>query len=159
MASVRSTLPTETDFQDIKIVETFLNQGNSPNTIITNDSRSAPLHLASKRENSEVVELLLKHGADPKFKDISGLTPLHYAAQEQDTVGHLLLEYLADPNIRDNSGSTPLHYAARGGNIAMVILLLEFNANTKSRMRPKIRLCTLQLQEQDPPELRLDRSS
>jgi len=49
------------------------------------------LHLAVKEGRAEVVEVLLKAGADPNSEDDSGNKPLYYAAERNDeNVGRIL---------------------------------------------------------------------
>jgi ankyrin repeat protein len=62
-----------------------------------------------------VVEILLKHGADPNARDLRGNTPLHFAvwcwgSADWKTNIELLLGHQADPNVRDGDGKTPLDY-------------------------------------------------
>ena len=74
---------------------------------------ATPLHVAAEYGYSEIVEVLLEHGATPNIRDKDGRTPLHYAAMFGNSkVVEVLLEHGADPNIRNKYGSTPLHYAA-----------------------------------------------
>ena len=56
-----------------------------------------PLHVASKWGKSNMVVLLLDHGAELESHTRDGLTPLHCAARSgQDQVVDLLLERGAD---------------------------------------------------------------
>ena len=41
------------------------------------DTRSAPLHLASSNASPRLVRLLIEHGADVNARDQSHSTPLH----------------------------------------------------------------------------------
>ena len=82
-----------------------------------------------------LAEELLKQGADPNERDISGRTPLHYAFWAPEggwrcrvEVAELLLKHGADPNARDKDGKTPLHYAARHCGYYAVALLLRHGA-------------------------------
>lgn len=60
----------------------------------------------------EIVDLLLKHGADAKRKDCIGNTPLHLAAvTSKILVVTLLLEAGADPLSLDDRGYNPLQLA------------------------------------------------
>ena len=42
---------------------------------------SNPLHLATKTNRSNIVKILVQHGANITIRDIQGKTPLHYAMQ------------------------------------------------------------------------------
>lgn len=66
----------------------------------------------------EVVDLLLKAGADPDIQDTEGKTPMHYAAEYgcSESIDILILDKKANPNIVDEQGNTPLHYAIANGD-------------------------------------------
>jgi len=86
--------------------------GVDPN-VREDDYGATPLHAAAEYGYSEIVEVLLEHGAAPNIREKYGDTPLHYAAMFGNSkVVEVLLEHGADPNIRDKQGATPLHYAA-----------------------------------------------
>jgi len=68
-----------------------------------------------------LVEILLKHGANPNAQGFNGYTPMHYAASRlsNSNIFQLLLDYNADPNVRSDGGNTPLDIlkmAANAGN-------------------------------------------
>ncbi|MBN1949017.1 MAG: ankyrin repeat domain-containing protein [Candidatus Cloacimonetes bacterium] len=75
----------------------------------------SPLHIAAKRGNSEVADLLIQYKADLNIKDEKwGCTPLHYAAMLGKTgIISLLAEQGADLNCRDELEHTPAYYAIR----------------------------------------------
>jgi ankyrin repeat protein len=90
----------------------------------------------------EVVEYLVKAGANPNSADKSGVTPLHRAVRNRcaGAVG-VLLANGADPRRKNKSGSTPLHLAVqstgRGGSGSplakeqqkkIILLLLQYGA-------------------------------
>lgn len=55
--------------------------------------------MACERGHCDVTELLLSHEADMEAKDINGNTPLHVAAQHQQTkIVQILLDANADPD-------------------------------------------------------------
>ena len=62
-----------------------------------------PLHIAMHKEkNEDIMELLLKHGADINKRDRMGDTPLHVACKKLFTsVVIFLLNHGADPSLRD----------------------------------------------------------
>ena len=63
---------------------------------------------------SEVISLLLAHGADPRVQDNFGMTVLHYAAiQPFLPLVRLLIEAGAKNDVLDNHGRAPLHFLAR----------------------------------------------
>jgi len=63
------------------------------------------LHLAVLKNSPQIVQLLLKHGADPHLQNAAGFPPLHLAAQLRSPCAETLLSR-ADPLLRDASGRT-----------------------------------------------------
>ena len=95
-----------------------------------------PLHYATRliSHGPEVIELLLKHGAEPNAAGQHGYRPLHAAAEgivnsRQVEKIAALLKGGADPNAQDNSGDTPLHLAAINGHPEAVDALLKGGAD------------------------------
>ena len=75
-----------------------------------------PLHYASRRNNTDCVEILLKFGANAMLTNPQGSTALHLACigGHQDVVSLLLQDWvvadIADLiNAQDSQGRTPLH--------------------------------------------------
>ncbi len=91
---------------------------------------SSPLHVATARGITEIVELLLQNGADPNQRDILGRAPLHYAGRFLD-IAELLVAAGADVNVRDRFDETPLYRSV--ANQAMVRFLLESGARVGVR--------------------------
>lgn len=74
--------------------------------------RRSPLHIASCKGYTEMVKLLLLHGADPNIKDDLGNTPLHLAACTNNIeIVTLLLQAGTDVSSLDNCGRNPLQLA------------------------------------------------
>lgn len=80
----------------------------------------SPLHWPAHNGYTEIVALLLEHGADPNAHEISwiGGTPLHWASERHADILEMLFAAGADPNARvqkeDSSylGATALHWCA-----------------------------------------------
>lgn len=97
-----------------------------------------PLEHAAHLSDIEKMTLLLKAGADPAYKDLSGGTVLHFAASLYDTAPlELLLKHTKNPDPADKLGKTPLMEAARLGNIDAVKVLL--NAGASLKVKDKMR--------------------
>jgi len=92
------------------ILESFTHKGQKADFINIKDKKgwSAIYYAIEISENGfpDVVELLLKHGADPNQADEKGITALHLSAYKgQDDNVEILLKYKADPNKKDIMGS------------------------------------------------------
>jgi ankyrin repeat protein len=79
-----------------------------------------PIHIASMEKFTEVVKLLIKHGADVNAKGPYGQTALYYAIYSyRDEIAELLIANGADVNAKSDDGDTPLLAAARQPDPAM----------------------------------------
>ena len=82
--------------------------------------------------NKEVVELLLKHGANPNIENKNGDTPLFVASKSDDNkndIVELLLKHGADPNVINNRFISPILLASNRGHTDIVELLLKHGAD------------------------------
>ena len=107
-----------------------------------------PLHLAAAGYRVEIVETLLKVGADPNSaKNMRKSNPFHYASdgyvsgpdydpQKQVETLKLLLEKGAHIHSQDMNGATPLHRAVRTRCAAAVKFLLDKGADPRVRNKP-----------------------
>lgn len=93
-----------------------------------------PLQLAVYNENSDIVKVLIKAGADVNLKMKNGHTALHTAAFFGDTKSiTFILRAKADVNAKSNDGTTPLHRAAEGGDTETIKLLLSYGAKIDAK--------------------------
>lgn len=106
----------------------------------THRDGGTPLHWAVRAGQKDVVELLLRSGADVNA-NVEGQwlflgTPLHVAVRgNRKTMAALLLAHRADVNAKavDDCGRSPLHIACFGRRASLVKLLLAHNADVNAR--------------------------
>jgi len=86
------------------------------------------VHKAAWANQPEVLEFLLKAGADPNPRDKDGdMVPLHWATERR--IVELLLIAGANPNAVDEYGETPLHTAASRKHAGVSAALLAGGAD------------------------------
>ena len=103
----------------------------------TDDWKRTGLHWAAALNHSDVVKLLLKHGADPGREDRMGLTPLKLARRWKAQATETLLQDLEKgerlEEIWDADGEsgewTALHFAARSGREGVLQGLLDHGSD------------------------------
>ena len=79
------------------------------------EENSTPLHAAVDSCNTEVVEVLLKHGASPIYCKGNIIPPLHLAcSQGRSAIVRMMVEHTGPEIIAhtDQQKKTPLHYCA-----------------------------------------------
>ncbi|KAJ3647655.1 hypothetical protein Zmor_019520 [Zophobas morio] len=94
-----------------------------------------PLHVAASLGSSEIVALLLSHGAAVNVQSgTDKLTPLHLAAEDGDAqCARLLIDAGAQLSSENHKKQTPLHLAALGQCSETLELLLNRGANPNAR--------------------------
>lgn len=119
----------------IRYLKQFFAAGMSPNA--TNKHAAPPLFSAAHAAHPEVVDFLLKSGAEPDPVMRRGWTPLHVACDHASRSGlndqfqadlaiiSMLLRHGADINRRTPDGETPLALAMKGGSAKPVVALLQ----------------------------------
>ena len=118
---------------DSKAVLTLIK--DSPKLVDERDENQyTPLHWAVAKGPIELVEALIKAGADLEAKDYQEKTPLHVAALSgtKEVVG-ILIKAGAKKEARDNQKQTPLHMASEEGHIEVVEVLLAAGADKEAR--------------------------
>lgn len=124
------------------LISTLIKKGAAVNVAATEKSVT-PLHTVFVRENFsvEILQLLLKKGADPNARDKEGKTPLFYLAHPKFALGQdktvkaasILIDAGARFNEADKDGNTPLHYASRNGISMLAKALIDRGANVNAR--------------------------
>jgi ankyrin repeat protein len=88
------------------------------------------------KECKDLVELLLKRGADPKQRDEDNISPLEWALYYgyEDTA-NLLLNHGADPFGDESGDASPLHIACARGNKRLVERLMTYGCDPNCKDR------------------------
>ncbi|XP_037085382.1 ankyrin repeat and KH domain-containing protein 1-like [Pollicipes pollicipes] len=110
-----------------------------------NSGCSSPLIEAACAGESEIVEWLLRHGADIRHQNSLGDTALTIAAQhDRMEVVDKLVENNADMEVLNSAGRSPLMVAAANGCFDTVEALLEWGADV-NRSSPNNTVTALSL--------------
>ena len=117
----------------IDVISGKINSENLVNINAKNSKGWTALIIACRNSNTfasnEIVEILLKNGADLNLQDEDGWTPLHWAA----ATGHrnaltCLMSLVAQPHILTNKRQTLAHCAALNGHQTIISYLQEIKA-------------------------------
>jgi hypothetical protein len=113
---------------DVNAVRTRAGQQrNGP----TNNQKVTALYNAAAQGSTQMVQDLIKAGANVNARDSRSLTPLHFALASETPsleVIRTLLAAGADVNARDNTGETPLDWAEKFGYRDVVRTLTKSGA-------------------------------
>ncbi|HEV2319380.1 MAG TPA: ankyrin repeat domain-containing protein [Verrucomicrobiae bacterium] len=151
--------------RDIKAAELLLQAGANPNLagLIDNNlgnlwrggnPRITPLWFAVSMNQLPMVQLLLKHKADPNSAQIDN-SPVIFNAVDKTNVLQALLDAGANPNVTDDQGRTPLTYAAEYDSPEAVRLLLGAKADPNAGTMDKPLLCAVDKRDVTSAELLL----
>lgn len=112
-----------------------------------NEDGATPFLRAAQSSDTELMKLLLDHGADPKIATARNVTALAVASgiawvegvtfewsreQNKEAV-QMLLDLGLDPNIQDGDGRAALHGAAHKGRNEIVQMLVDAGADLEMR--------------------------
>ena len=92
------------------------------------------LHVATSAGHSDIMSLLIEHGADVNGRGLVGNSPLHRASRSARLeAGQLLLNHGADINAQNDYNSTALIYATDSNQAEFARMLLERGAMIDAR--------------------------
>jgi uncharacterized protein len=149
------------DLDHLELIAALLEKGANPNarvkentltrTIFTMqwfwEEGATPFIRAAQSSDTELMKLLIKHGADPKARTVLGDDALtasagigwvegvtyERSAKENVEAIRMLLDLGLDPNHANNEGRTALMGAAMKGRNDVVLLLVERGARLDTR--------------------------
>ena len=79
------------------------------------------MNIVSNHTNAEILNLMIKHGADINARDQNGLTPLMYATynkEKPELMVTALLDNGANPQLTDNRGHNASDYISNCLNLS-----------------------------------------
>ena len=130
MAAANVTLLDAIRADDADRVRTLLAAGGDPNAVDSN--HASPLMYAALYARPQMIDLLLRAGADFKYRDANGLTALVLAAHSYESA-KILIDAGADVNAKSKIGITPfMTAAAYPGNAALLKLMIEKGADVEA---------------------------
>lgn len=117
---------------NVRLAELVLKAGANING---DGSGSEPIRAAVRlHEGSEMLKMLVKHGADLHArKDKGGTTLLHDVYNEDSAL--FLIDSGLDIRATDSLGTTPLHHCASRGFVRACRLLLDLGADPRAKTR------------------------
>jgi ankyrin repeat protein/tRNA A-37 threonylcarbamoyl transferase component Bud32 len=120
------------DDGDVPGVEAGLAKGININDMYdwTLNEKVPPLTRAVTTGKKEIVDLLIKRGANVDAMSTKKKTPLMVAVEKNlPEIVELLLKAEANPNLQDNTGDTAMWYAIFSSRIDIVQMLIAYGAN------------------------------
>jgi ankyrin repeat protein len=131
----------------VRDVERILSSGGDADTV-TVDGTPA-LMVAALYGGADIVELLLKRGANPNRTDAAGATALMWAAHDPDKV-RVLLAHGGDVTVRSKSGRTPLLVAAAyPRTLSSITQLAARGADLRAEDQGRVNALTLAARSSD----------
>lgn len=89
-----------------------------PNPNLQDSAKQSALHIAVRKNHTQVVRLLLSNGADVSLQNDDGMTALHFAVTSNPKTGaiiEILLDKEADIDARNTDGYSVLDLAEQAG--------------------------------------------
>lgn len=103
-------------FGNKKLVRLLLDLGANVNLPSNNNFKVAPIHSACAIQDLEIIEMLLKNGANVNARQLQGITPLYSAAHNGNlALIKLLIQHKAEPGVVTEGGKIPAEMAKEMG--------------------------------------------
>ncbi|XP_052798445.1 ankyrin repeat and sterile alpha motif domain-containing protein 1B-like isoform X2 [Mya arenaria] len=143
LATIEKLLPSKQEKSKRSTVGKLTSIWKSVSVNCVDRNGYTPLHHAAVNGHRDVVEGLLRAGAEPGLQDNAGCTPVHLAAWRGNA--EIVMQLLnagteGEPSVepvqvnkQNNDGATALHSAAQYGHVAAIDVLLQKSANPTIR--------------------------
>lgn len=119
---------------DLAKVEQMLADGADPNYL--SDLGGTPLTWAVAWDRQEVVECLLRNGAEVELPARPARSPLmHAASRGNEAIVAILMAHGADPSRRDTDGQLPVDLAKGTGRADCAVLIEQLAKLTAGPIR------------------------
>lgn len=100
---------------------------------VRNDQGAGPIHFAAMQGDSNMLDVLVKHGADPKERLKSGHNLLHFAAVSTPEMVKKVRSFGVVPCLTHDSHFSPIFYAVEMGNVLVLKPLVDAGVDLESR--------------------------
>jgi ankyrin repeat protein len=115
---------------DLDTVDVMLSAGEARVTLPVTSSGDQPIHLAAGKGNPDLIELLVRHGADINALEVDKETPLMVAARwGMENSVRKLVELGALLDLRDKGGYTAIFRAAMDNRAGVIDILTTAGAD------------------------------
>ena len=119
------------DESNHEFIELLITMGADLDWKDPNNSDYSALMEAVVHDKPDIVEMLLKAGADPNTQDNIRISALHLCSNKRSKYEcfKALMKYDVNINIQNRGGQTPLHWAVNWNNSKVVKDLIEAGAD------------------------------
>jgi len=109
-------------FSHPEVARLLIERGAHVRAVARNPSRVEPLHSAAAAGQIEIVETLLRAGADPNARQHGGFTPVHSAAMQGNVaMVRALVAGGADPKLTADDGRSALDMAGERAEVVAAL--------------------------------------
>lgn len=117
--------------RNLHLFEEILEKNPSCDLNEVDENENSLLRIAIEYKCNNIVQLLVKKGANVNYKSSHGYTPLMKAVLKSTSLMEILLKHDANVNDQNSRGLTALDMACQCGDFLAIELLLNYHANVE----------------------------